>query len=89
MANRGKSSAAGGRRTNMHVTRGPDGWRVKRAGAKRASAVERTQEQAEAAAKRLTGRSGGGEVRVHRADNNRIRESDTVPPARDPRSSRG
>ncbi len=89
MARSGKGNSGSSRRTNVHVTRGSDGWRVKRAGAKRASSVERTQKQAEAAAKRIARKGGGGEVRTHRADNNRIRESDTVPPARDPRSSRG
>ncbi len=89
MTKQGKSRSGTGRRTNVHVTRGREGWRVKRAGAKRASSVERTQKQAEAAAKRLARKGGGGEVRTHRADNNRIRESDTIPPARDPRSSSG
>jgi hypothetical protein len=72
----------------MHVTKSPSGgWRAKAPGAKRASVVKPTQAQAEKAAKRLVGKAGGGEVRIHGL-NGRIRDSDTVAPGRDPRSSR-
>lgn len=60
-----------------------DGWAVKRAGAKRASGVYRTQRVAEMAAKAFCGRSGGGEVRI-RDERGKIRDSDTVPPGNDP-----
>lgn len=73
---------------SVHVTKAPGrGWRVKRAGAKRASSVKRTQGAAEKAAKRLIKKSGGGEVRIHNRKG-RIRDSDTVKPGRDPRSVR-
>lgn len=73
---------------SIHVTKSSGGgWRVKRAGAKRASTVKRTQVQAEKAAKRLMRKSGGGEVRIHNRKG-QIRDSDTVKPGRDPRSSR-
>lgn len=70
----------------IHVTRARDGgWQAKRTGARRASAVARTQGEAEAAAKRISANSGGGEVRVHGRDG-KIRDSDTVRPGNDPRS---
>lgn len=83
------SRAGRGRgKARMHVTKAPGGgWRAKSPGAKRASVVTRTQKQAEAAAKRIVRKAGGGEVRIHGRDG-RIRDSDTVPRGNDPRSSR-
>jgi len=76
-----------GKRTklaNYHVLKNPKGgWNYKKAGASRASGTERTQAQAEKQAKRLASVSGGGEVRIH-GENGKIRDSDTVKPARDP-----
>ena len=67
-----------------HVVRNPDGgWDVKKPGAKRASAHTDTQAEAEKRAKQIVRKAGGGEVRIHGRDG-RIRDSDTVPPARDP-----
>lgn len=66
-----------------HVVPRGDGWAVKAPHAKRASSVHKTQAAAEAAAKRIVGRNGGGEVVIHRATG-RVRDSDTVAPARDP-----
>lgn len=63
------------------------GWRVSKPGADRASAIERTQRDAEKRAKKIVGNEGGGEVRIHGEDG-RIRDSDTVPPARDPNPPR-
>ena len=69
---------------NYHVTPNPEGgWDAKAAGAKRASSHHGTQAAAEAAAKRYASGQGGGEVRIHGRDG-AIRDSDTVPPARDP-----
>lgn len=59
------------------------GWDVKAPGAERASSHHRTQRQAEARAKEIVANAGGGEVRIH-GRNGRIRDSDTVPPGRDP-----
>ena len=59
------------------------GWDAKRDGAKRSSSHHRTQGDAEKAAKGLSARTGGGEVRIKGRDG-RIRDSDTVPPGRDP-----
>lgn len=67
-----------------HVVPNPKGgWDVKKPGASRASSHHATQRDAERGAKRTVGNLGGGEVRVHGQDG-RIRDSDTVPPARDP-----
>lgn len=73
---------------NYHITRNPNGgWDAKAAGSKRASSHHGTQSEAEAAAKRYAGNHGGGEVRVHGRDG-AIRDSDAVPPARDPNPPR-
>lgn len=85
------ASSRGSRRRaprSVHVTRAPQGgWRVKRAGAKRATTVKRTQGAAEKAAKRLVRKSGGGEVRIHDRKG-KIRDSDTVSSGHDPRGRR-
>lgn len=53
-------------------------WSAKRAGASRATARFRTQADADDAARGFAKNSGGGEVRVHRKDNNQIRNTDTI-----------
>lgn len=69
---------------NRHVVpNSKGGWDVKAPDAKRASSHHETQRAAESQAKKVVGNLGGGEVRVHGRDG-RIRDSDTVPPARDP-----
>jgi hypothetical protein len=70
-----------------HVVPREKDWAVVAPGAKRASSVHDTQAAAEAAAKRLVGRRGGGEVVIHRPDG-QIRDSDTVKPGRDPNPPR-
>jgi hypothetical protein len=62
-------------------------WTAKRQGAERASGTADTQREAEEFAKQLAANSGGGEVRIHGRDG-KIRDSDTVPPARDPNPPR-
>lgn len=59
------------------------GWAVKKPGSDRASAITRTQQEAERKAKTFVSNEGGGEVRIHGRDG-RIRDSDTVPPGNDP-----
>ena len=73
---------------NYHVTqkKGQDDQNVQKAGAKKASAVVGTQKEAEKLAKQFSGNSGGGEVRIHRANGGLIRDSDTVDPGNDPRT---
>lgn len=69
---------------NRHVVRGPEGgWDVRKPGSNRASSRHDTQAAAERRAKEIVANAGGGEVIVHRPDG-RIRDKDTVAPARDP-----
>lgn len=53
-------------------------WSAKRAGAGKAAGRYGTQAEAHDAARGFADRSGGGEVRDHRKDNNQIRNTDTV-----------
>ena len=71
---------------NYHVTnpKGSKEWRIKRAGAERASATARTHGEAEKIAKKLSSNLGGGEVRIYKPNGGPIRDSDTVAPGRDP-----
>ena len=70
---------------NRTVYRRSDGkWANKLNDASRASSVHSTQREAEAAAKRMLRRSGGGELTTM-GRNGRIRSKDTIPPGRDPR----
>ncbi len=67
-----------------HVVPNPDGgWDVVKPGSSRASSHHDTQAQAEARAKEILGNTGGGEAVIHGRDN-KIRDKDTVAPARDP-----
>ena len=70
------------------VSRREDGsWANKRDDASRASSVHQTQKEAEAAAKVMLMKQGGGEVKV-KGLNGQIRSKDTVPPGRDPNPPR-
>ena len=70
--------------SDYHVVKNLNsGWDAKQEGAQRAGFHGETQAEAESAAKKFAANSGGGEVRIHGLDG-RIRDSDTVPPARDP-----
>lgn len=70
---------------NYHVVknRGTGEWSVKKAGSDRVSGNFDYQSDAEKAAKKFAANTGGGEVRIHDI-RGRIRDSDTVAPARDP-----
>lgn len=69
---------------NRHVVPSPKGgWDVKEPNNPDPTSHHRTQGGAEDAAKRDVRRDGGGEVIVHDRDG-RIRDKDTVAPARDP-----
>lgn len=60
------------------VTPNPEGdWNATREGASRASSHHDRQAEAQKAATRCAGNSGGGEVRIHGADG-RIRNSNTI-----------
>ena len=70
---------------NYHVSKDKQAgqWRITKEGASRVSDFADTQKEAERIAKELAGNSGGGEVRIHGLDG-KIRDSDTVPPGKDP-----
>lgn len=70
-------------KNDRYVTKHPDGWAVKRAGAERASTIEKTQAAAIQAAKTTVKNLGGGEVRIQGRDA-KWRDSDTVAPGNDP-----
>lgn len=70
--------------SNYHVAKAKQGgWSAKKAGAEKAAGIFKTQTEAEKAAKIFSANSGGGEVHIHGLDG-KIRDSDTVPPGRDP-----
>lgn len=72
------------RRNERHVVPNPKGgWDVKKPGARRASSHRDTQAEAEARAKEILSRDGGGEAVIHGRDG-QIRDADTVAPAHDP-----
>ena len=68
---------------NVYRDRESGKWAAKKQGADRVSALSDTQREAETLAKQLAANTGGGEVRIHGLDG-KIRDSDTVPPAKDP-----
>ena len=70
-------------KNDRFVVKHPNGWAVKAPGAERADSVYQRQGDAEARAKEIVGRLGGGEVRIQGQDG-RFRDSDTVPPSKDP-----
>lgn len=70
--------------TNRHVVQTPKGsWAVRVPNQAGPESLHKTQSAAERAAKTVVRREGGGEVVIHR-ENGKIRDSDTVAPARDP-----
>lgn len=74
-------------KNERHVVQRGDDWVVVGPHAKRASAIEHTQADAEQRAKEIVRNLGGGEVRVHDR-HGRIRDSDTVAPGNDPNPPR-
>jgi hypothetical protein len=74
---------------NYHVSKGKDTgkWNIQKEGGSRSSGSSNTQREAEQKAKTYAGNSGGGEVRIHGLDG-KIRDSDTVAPGNDPKSSK-
>lgn len=73
---------------NYHVTPNPKGWSIKKENASRSSGNAPTQRAAEKIAKGFARSSGGGEVVIHRRDG-RIRDKDTMAPAKDPYPPKG
>jgi hypothetical protein len=73
---------------NRHVVPDPGGgWDFTPPQGRRTSSSHKTQAEAGRRAKEISAKRGGGEIRVHRRDE-RIRDSDTVTPGRDPHSPR-
>ena len=70
------------------VPRGDGKWSSRRAGASRASSVHATRAEAQEAATGFALRSGGGEVRIIRGADWRIRGANTIGKA-DPRPTEG
>ena len=62
---------------NVTYDRDSGSWRAKQAGASRTVGDFDTQAEAAAAAKQRAINSGGGDVSIHRRDNNQIREKNT------------
>lgn len=70
--------------TRRHVAPHTDGgWQVIAPGAQRASVRAETQAAAQQRGREILKGLGGGELTIHGRDG-RIRDSDTVPPGRDP-----
>ena len=63
--------------------KGKGGWDIRKPNSERSSGHFDTQAEAEARAKDIVSNAGGGQVRIHGRDG-KIRDSDTVKPARDP-----
>jgi hypothetical protein len=63
------------------------GWDVRKPGAKRASANEPTQREADRRAGEILRNAGGGE-RITKGTDGKIRSKDTISPARDPNPPR-
>ncbi|WP_418499220.1 DUF2188 domain-containing protein [Flagellimonas sp.] len=74
---------------NYHVSKDNEKgkWRIQKEGGEKVSEYAGTQKEAEKRAKELSANSGGGEVRIHGLDG-KIRDSDTVKPGNDPKSSK-
>lgn len=74
---------------NYHVSKDKEtgDWNIQKEGGKKSSGSANTQGEAEKIAKQLSANSGGGEVRIHGLGG-KIRDSDTVAPGNDPRSSK-
>lgn len=67
------------------VSKRPDGtWANTRNDADKASSVHNTQAEAMAAARRMLGNQGGGEMSVQGMDG-KIRAKDTIAPGNDPK----
>lgn len=63
-------------------------WVGQRMDASRISVAADTQAAAYNATRDLTARNGGGEISLHGRDG-RIRDKNTIAPAKDPRSTKG
>ncbi|OJW82291.1 MAG: hypothetical protein BGO69_17020 [Bacteroidetes bacterium 46-16] len=74
---------------NYHVSKDKETgkWNIQKEGGQKSSGSADTQKEAEKMAKHFSGNNGGGEVRIHGLDG-KIRDSDTVKPGNDPKTSK-
>lgn len=71
------------------VSQREDGtWANQRDGGERATSLHGTQKQAEKAARENLRNQGGGELKI-KDEQGKIRQKDTVPPAKDPYPPKG
>jgi hypothetical protein len=71
------------------VSQRPDGtWANKKDGGERASSLHDTQKEAAKAAREQLKSSGGGELKV-KDEQGKIRQKDTIAPAKDPYPPKG
>ena len=70
-------------RNERHVVPRPNGWAVVKPGSKRVSALTDTQQEGIDRARDILGNDGGGELVIYRQDGT-IRDSDTIPPGKNP-----
>ena len=73
---------------NYDVFKQGDKWVGKREDGSRASVSSDTQQETYNETRDLMARSGGGELKLHGTDG-KIREKNTIAPAKDPRNSKG
>lgn len=73
---------------NYSVFKDGDSWVTKRDDASKTSSRSNTQAQAYDDARRFSRNGGGGEVSLHGVDG-RIRDKNTIAPAKDPRKTKG
>lgn len=77
------------RKKDRTISQRPDGsWANKKDGGERASSLHPTQADAIDTARAQLNASGGGELKIKGVDG-KIREKDTVPPAKDPSPPHG
>ncbi len=76
-------------KSNRTVSQRDDGkWANKKDGGQRATSLHDTQKQAAEAARQNLKNEGGGELKI-KNEEGKIRQKDTVPPAKDPYPPKG
>lgn len=75
-------------KTKYHITKHEEGWGVKKEGASRASAVEKTKQDAINRAKEIAINNGNASIIIHKKDG-KFQEERTYPRDKDPFPPRG
>ncbi|MFB0835678.1 DUF2188 domain-containing protein [Arthrobacter halodurans] len=73
---------------DINIYKEGNDWKAKRSDSSRASIVAPTQREAYDKARDLLSRNGGGEISTHGTDG-KIRDKNTIRPAKDPRGLKG